>query len=113
MVDRSNYFFDFGVDFTSLYLLFLSFLLSVCSSISTISQWNRTDHFPLLFFSSIKSTEGRKNAYRAIVQVRPPHLNDVYLATQVHISVLITQAKLLHLCVLLTLTIVQITILSW
>lgn len=40
MVDRSNYFFDFG------------------------------------------STEGRKNAYRAIVQVRPPHLNDVYLATQ-------------------------------
>ncbi|EPS70914.1 hypothetical protein M569_03844 [Genlisea aurea] len=40
MVDRSNYFFDFG------------------------------------------STEGRKNAYRAIVQARPPHLNDIYLATQ-------------------------------
>ncbi|GER41457.1 WD-40 repeat family protein / beige-related [Striga asiatica] len=40
MVDRSNYFFDFG------------------------------------------SIEGRKNAYRAIVQARPPHLNDIYLATQ-------------------------------
>ncbi|KAJ0053220.1 hypothetical protein Pint_00290 [Pistacia integerrima] len=40
MVDRSNYFFDFG------------------------------------------SSEGRRNAYRAIVQARPPHLNDVYLATQ-------------------------------
>ncbi|KAH6830812.1 WD-40 repeat family protein / beige-like protein [Perilla frutescens var. hirtella] len=40
MVDRSNYFFDFG------------------------------------------STEGRRNAYRAIVQARPPHLNNVYLATQ-------------------------------
>ena len=60
-------------------------------------------------FSAIKSTEGRKNAYRAIVQVRPPHLNDVYLATQVHISVLITPAKFLHLCVqCVTLTIVQI-----
>ncbi|KAK6144048.1 hypothetical protein DH2020_020868 [Rehmannia glutinosa] len=41
MVDRSNYFFDFG------------------------------------------STEGRRNAYRAIVQARPPHLNNVYLATQI------------------------------
>ncbi|KAL0379628.1 UNVERIFIED_CONTAM: BEACH domain-containing protein C2 [Sesamum angustifolium] len=40
MVDRSNYFFDFG------------------------------------------STEGRRNAYRAIVQARPPHLNNIYLATQ-------------------------------
>ncbi|CAA3016145.1 BEACH domain-containing C2 [Olea europaea subsp. europaea] len=40
MVDRSNYFFDFGV------------------------------------------TEGRRNAYRAIVQARPPHLNNIYLATQ-------------------------------
>ncbi|XP_058085876.1 BEACH domain-containing protein C2-like [Magnolia sinica] len=40
MVDRSNFFFDFG------------------------------------------STEGRRNAYRAIVQVRPPHLNNIYLATQ-------------------------------
>lgn len=40
MVDRSNFFFDFG------------------------------------------STEGRRNAYRAIVQARPPHLNNVYLATQ-------------------------------
>ncbi|KAK4487403.1 hypothetical protein RD792_005966 [Penstemon davidsonii] len=41
MVDRSNYFFDFG------------------------------------------STEGRRNAYRAIVQARPPHLNNIYLATQI------------------------------
>lgn len=40
MVDRSNFFFDFG------------------------------------------STEGRKNAYRAIVQVQPPYLNNIYLATQ-------------------------------
>ncbi|XAR54112.1 hypothetical protein NMG60_11029121 [Bertholletia excelsa] len=40
MVDRSNYFFDFG------------------------------------------STDGRRNAYRAIVHARPPHLNNVYLATQ-------------------------------
>ncbi|XP_047315623.1 BEACH domain-containing protein C2 [Impatiens glandulifera] len=40
MIDRSNYFFDFG------------------------------------------SSEGRKNAYRAIVQTRPPHLNNIYLATQ-------------------------------
>ncbi|GFP82298.1 beach domain-containing protein lvsc [Phtheirospermum japonicum] len=40
MVDRSNYFFDFG------------------------------------------SIEGRRNAYRAIVQARPPYLNNVYLATQ-------------------------------
>ncbi|KAF5453352.1 hypothetical protein F2P56_028258 [Juglans regia] len=40
MVDRSNFFFDFG------------------------------------------SVEGRRNAYRAIVQARPPHLNNIYLATQ-------------------------------
>ncbi|XP_061339623.1 BEACH domain-containing protein C2 isoform X2 [Gastrolobium bilobum] len=40
MVDRSNFFFDFG------------------------------------------SSEGRRNAHRAIVQARPPHLNNIYLATQ-------------------------------
>lgn len=40
MVDRSNFFFDFG------------------------------------------GTEGRRNAYRAIVQARPSHLNNIYLATQ-------------------------------
>ncbi|XP_024012912.1 BEACH domain-containing protein C1 [Eutrema salsugineum] len=40
MVDRSNYFFDFG------------------------------------------NTEGRRDAYRTIVQARPPHLNNIYLATQ-------------------------------
>ncbi|CAL9068126.1 unnamed protein product [Musa banksii] len=34
------------------------------------------------FFFDFMSTEGRKNAYRAIVQSRPPHLNNVYLATQ-------------------------------
>lgn len=34
-------------------------------------------------FGLLQSTEGRKNAYRAIVQSRPPHLNNVYLATQV------------------------------
>ncbi|KAJ7962251.1 BEACH domain-containing protein C2 [Quillaja saponaria] len=40
MVDRSNFFFDFG------------------------------------------NSEGRRNAYRAIVQARPLHLNNIYLATQ-------------------------------
>ncbi|XP_074273089.1 BEACH domain-containing protein C2-like [Silene latifolia] len=40
MLDRSNYFFDFG------------------------------------------TSEGRKNAYRAIVHAHPPHLNNIYLATQ-------------------------------
>ncbi|XP_061347009.1 BEACH domain-containing protein C2-like [Gastrolobium bilobum] len=40
MVDRSNFFFDFG------------------------------------------SSEGRRNAYQAIVHARPPHLNNIYLATQ-------------------------------
>ncbi|KAK3036326.1 hypothetical protein RJ639_031733 [Escallonia herrerae] len=40
MVDRSNFFFDFG------------------------------------------STDGRRDAYRAIVQAHPPHLNNIYLATQ-------------------------------
>ncbi|XP_010523698.1 PREDICTED: BEACH domain-containing protein C2 isoform X2 [Tarenaya hassleriana] len=40
MVDRSNFFFDFG------------------------------------------DTEGRRNAYQAVIQARPPHLNNIYLATQ-------------------------------
>ncbi|WOL10122.1 BEACH domain-containing protein C2 [Canna indica] len=34
------------------------------------------------FFFDFMSTEGRKSAYRAIVQSRPPHLNNIYLATQ-------------------------------
>ncbi|XP_057980626.1 BEACH domain-containing protein C2 isoform X2 [Malania oleifera] len=34
------------------------------------------------FFFDFGSTEGRRNAYRAIVQARPPHLNNIYLATQ-------------------------------
>ncbi|KAL9263082.1 BEACH domain-containing protein [Drosera capensis] len=34
------------------------------------------------FFFDFGSSEGRKNAYRAIVQSRPPHLNNIYLATQ-------------------------------
>ncbi|PPD98676.1 hypothetical protein GOBAR_DD04305 [Gossypium barbadense] len=29
-----------------------------------------------------ESSEDRRNAYRAIVQARPPHLNNIYLATQ-------------------------------
>jgi hypothetical protein len=37
---------------------------------------------PLLLFS-FQSVEGRRNAYRAIVQARPPHLSNIYLATQV------------------------------
>ena len=31
----------------------------------------------------LQSTDGRRDAYRAIVQARPPHLNNIYLATQV------------------------------
>ncbi|KAJ4952245.1 hypothetical protein NE237_029077 [Protea cynaroides] len=34
------------------------------------------------FFFDFGSAEGRKNAYRAIVQARPTHLNNIYLATQ-------------------------------
>ncbi|GAV85295.1 WD40 domain-containing protein/Beach domain-containing protein/DUF1088 domain-containing protein [Cephalotus follicularis] len=34
------------------------------------------------FFFDFGFTEGRRNAYRAIVQARPPHLNNIYLATQ-------------------------------
>ncbi|XP_010559117.1 PREDICTED: BEACH domain-containing protein C2-like [Tarenaya hassleriana] len=34
------------------------------------------------FFFDFGNTEGRRNAYRAIVQARPPHLNNIYLATQ-------------------------------
>ncbi|MQL97976.1 hypothetical protein Taro_030667, partial [Colocasia esculenta] len=34
------------------------------------------------FFFDFGSVEVRKNAYRAIVQARPPHLNNIYLATQ-------------------------------
>ncbi|KAK7340142.1 hypothetical protein VNO77_20836 [Canavalia gladiata] len=34
------------------------------------------------FFFDLGSSEGRRNAYRAIVQARPPHLNNIYLATQ-------------------------------
>ncbi|XP_039138375.1 LOW QUALITY PROTEIN: BEACH domain-containing protein C2-like [Dioscorea cayenensis subsp. rotundata] len=34
------------------------------------------------FFFDFLSIEGRKNAYRAIVQARPPFLNNIYLATQ-------------------------------
>ncbi|PPD78207.1 hypothetical protein GOBAR_DD24853 [Gossypium barbadense] len=34
------------------------------------------------FFFDFRSSEGRRNAYRAIVQARPPHLNNIYLATQ-------------------------------
>ncbi|KAG4119536.1 hypothetical protein ERO13_D11G087000v2 [Gossypium hirsutum] len=34
------------------------------------------------FFFDFRSSEGRRNAYRAIVQARPPHLNNIYLAAQ-------------------------------
>ncbi|XVE77007.1 hypothetical protein DITRI_Ditri13aG0027300 [Diplodiscus trichospermus] len=34
------------------------------------------------FFFDFGSSEGRRHAYRAIVQARPPHLNNIYLATQ-------------------------------
>lgn len=43
--------------------------------------------FPPLFI--LQSVEGRRNAYRAIVQARPPHLNNIYLATQVCILFLL------------------------
>ncbi|KAG6514280.1 hypothetical protein ZIOFF_024628 [Zingiber officinale] len=39
------------------------------------AQW-RSGLFPL------ENIESRKSAYRAIVQARPPHLNNIYLATQ-------------------------------
>ncbi|KAJ6722799.1 BEIGE/BEACH-RELATED [Salix koriyanagi] len=34
------------------------------------------------FFFDFGSTAARRNAYRAVVQSRPPHLNNIYLATQ-------------------------------
>ncbi|XP_020591870.1 BEACH domain-containing protein C1-like, partial [Phalaenopsis equestris] len=34
------------------------------------------------FFFDFGSTEVRKDAYRAIVQAQPPHLGNIYLATQ-------------------------------
>ncbi|KAB2070178.1 hypothetical protein ES319_A08G139300v1 [Gossypium barbadense] len=34
------------------------------------------------FFFDFGSSEGRRNAYQAIVQAGPPHLNNIYLATQ-------------------------------
>ncbi|KAK7294231.1 hypothetical protein RJT34_17118 [Clitoria ternatea] len=34
------------------------------------------------FFFDFGSSEGRRNAYDAIVHSRPPHLNNIYLATQ-------------------------------
>ncbi|WCJ22828.1 BEACH domain-containing protein C2 [Euphorbia peplus] len=34
------------------------------------------------YFFDFASTENRRNAYRAIVHLRPPHLNNIYLATQ-------------------------------
>lgn len=34
------------------------------------------------FFFDFGSIEARKDAYRAIVQAQPPHLNNIYLATQ-------------------------------
>ncbi|XP_078427501.1 WD-40 repeat family protein / beige-like protein [Wolffia australiana] len=33
-------------------------------------------------FFDFGSTEGRRNAYRAILRVQPPHLNNIFLATQ-------------------------------
>ncbi|KAL1828538.1 hypothetical protein ACET3Z_006950 [Daucus carota] len=34
------------------------------------------------FFIDLGSVEGRRQAYRAIVQARPPHLNNIFLTTQ-------------------------------
>lgn len=34
------------------------------------------------YFFDFGTSEGRRNAYRAIVHARPPHLNNIYLATQ-------------------------------
>ncbi|KAL2892359.1 BEACH domain-containing protein C2 [Bienertia sinuspersici] len=36
----------------------------------------------LNYFFDFGNSEGRRNAYRAIVHARPPHLNNIYLATQ-------------------------------
>ncbi|XP_021856517.1 BEACH domain-containing protein C2 isoform X2 [Spinacia oleracea] len=34
------------------------------------------------YFFDFETSEGRRNAYRAIVNAHPPHLNNIYLATQ-------------------------------
>ncbi|KAJ6334971.1 hypothetical protein OIU78_011748 [Salix suchowensis] len=48
-------------------------IISFCFCSSLIS---------ILVCFHLQSTEARRNAYRAIVQSRPPHLNNIYLATQ-------------------------------
>ncbi|KAF1898306.1 hypothetical protein Lal_00033073 [Lupinus albus] len=70
MVDRSNFFFDFG---------------GGRSQKLQYWQWPwLSDIIITLLLSNFpfQSSEGRRNAYRAIVQARPPHLNNIYLATQ-------------------------------
>ncbi|KAF3789146.1 BEACH domain-containing protein C1 [Nymphaea thermarum] len=36
----------------------------------------------LIHAADVETAEGRRHTYRAIVQARPPHLNNIYLATQ-------------------------------
>lgn len=54
----------------------------------------RSPHVVTNYFSQFsltpQNTEGRRNAYRAIVQARPPHLNNIYLATQVSVFSLLS-----------------------
>lgn len=55
-------------------------------------------HFVGVFYSFTtsvsQSTEARRNAYRAIVHARPPHLNNIYLATQVFIIPFLSEVEL-------------------
>lgn len=100
MVDRSNFFFDFGVHLWKISSPFP--LLFACVNNKSIKVFvsnpcNMPANqpvvdiyfflFPPLFI--LQSVEGRRNAYRAIVQARPPHLNNIYLATQVCILFLL------------------------
>lgn len=56
-------------------------MFSYCQSLA--NGINSGIHDSAFWLSSIQSTESRKNVYRAIVQVQPPYLNNIYLATQV------------------------------
>ncbi|KAK0582769.1 hypothetical protein LWI29_029354 [Acer saccharum] len=72
---------------------YIVYIFAICSS-SLWSSWGlvryllRRSALELFmvnrsnFFFDFGSTEGRRNAYLAIVQARPPHLNNIYLATQ-------------------------------
>ncbi|KAM1232590.1 hypothetical protein ACFX2J_002394 [Malus domestica] len=51
------------------------------------------------FFFDFESIYGRRNAYRAIVHARPPHLNNIYLATQVFTMLFQKEWNVVSVCV--------------